>query len=340
MGTPLYMSPEQVQGLRVDARTDIYSLGVTCYHMLAGEPPFRGATAFDVALKHVQATAPPLQGIRPDLPPDLCAVVHKMMAKNPDERYQTGRDLLRDLTVIREGISGGVTASQFFGDFGESGKTLVDARPAPARRGIPFLPLAILGSIAAATIVGVGIGWVYRSSSSSPPPPASGDPPPADTLLAPQKREQSLREVVAQYSNPGRDAAKLATGYTLNLDLGLFYLEQKRWDDADKFFLELRDNPNNVESYVFLGSIGHAIVDGLQSKKAKESIDLFVKLLPDKPEGPGSKPSKVDAGLRNHKLRQWIGEALEYDFKNEPKYYSTFQTKLDSWRKPPGTAAK
>src|SRR5438132_2348242 len=56
MGTPLYMSPEQVQGQKVNARTDIYSLGVTCYHMLAGEPPFRGETAFDVALKHVQAT--------------------------------------------------------------------------------------------------------------------------------------------------------------------------------------------------------------------------------------------------------------------------------------------
>src|SRR5207302_8015106 len=52
MGTPLYMSPEQVQGLKVDGRTDIYSLGVTCFHMLAGEPPFRGETAFDVALKH------------------------------------------------------------------------------------------------------------------------------------------------------------------------------------------------------------------------------------------------------------------------------------------------
>src|SRR5262249_5950160 len=49
VGTPLYMSPEQVQGLAVDPRTDIYSLGVTCYHMLAGQPPFRGNTAFELA---------------------------------------------------------------------------------------------------------------------------------------------------------------------------------------------------------------------------------------------------------------------------------------------------
>jgi serine/threonine protein kinase len=340
MGTPLYMSPEQVKGLKVDARTDIYSLGVTCYHMLAGEPPFRGATAFDVALQHVQATPRPLQGVRPDLPADLCAIVHKMMAKNPDERYPTGRDLLRDLNRVRAGIpgAGSVTASQLFADVGEAGKTLVEARSVSAGRRVPVLPLAVIASLALAVLAGVGLGWYYRHPA--PPPPASNDPLPPDTVLTPQKREQSLKEVVAQYANPGKDPAKLATGYTLNMDLGLFYLEQKRWDDADRFFTELIDNPNKVDSYSFLGRIGHAIVSGMQSKKAKESIDQFEKLLPDKPEGPGSKPSTRDAGLRNHKLRQWIGEALEYDFKNEPAYYAKSQTKLDAWRKPPGAAAK
>src|SRR5262245_6552868 len=68
MGTPLYMSPEQVQGKPVDHRTDIYSYGVTCYALLAGATPFRGSTAFEVALQHVQAEAPPLAAIRPDLP--------------------------------------------------------------------------------------------------------------------------------------------------------------------------------------------------------------------------------------------------------------------------------
>jgi serine/threonine-protein kinase len=62
------MSPEQVQGKPVDHRSDIYSFGVTCYHLLAGEPPFRGATAFEVALKHVQERPRPLAELRPDLP--------------------------------------------------------------------------------------------------------------------------------------------------------------------------------------------------------------------------------------------------------------------------------
>src|SRR5262245_44424865 len=104
LGTPLYMSPEQVQGKPVDHRSDIYSLGVTCFHLLTGEPPFRGATAFDVALKHGQDEPPHLSDFRPDLPADLCAMVHKMMAKDADDRYQSTRHILRDLVKVRDGI--------------------------------------------------------------------------------------------------------------------------------------------------------------------------------------------------------------------------------------------
>jgi eukaryotic-like serine/threonine-protein kinase len=340
MGTPLYMSPEQVKGQKVDSRTDIYSLGVTCFHMLAGEPPFRGATAFDVALKHVQADPPPLQKLRPDAPAELCAVVQKMMAKNPDDRYQTGRDLMRDLTLVRDGL-GGVTASQLFADVGEAGKTLLEARPAPAARRSLVLPLVVIASLVIALIAGVGagFGWFHRPSTSAPPPPANSEPTPADSAISPQKREQSLKEVVAQYSNPGKEPAKVAAGYELNMNLGLFYLEQKRWDDADKFFQELMKNPHQVEAYMRLGRLGHAIVAGLQNK-AKESIDLFRNLLPDKAEGLGGLAKGIDMGLRDPKFRQWIGEALEYDFKNDHEYYAKYQMKLDSWRKPPATAPK
>src|SRR5207249_808228 len=75
MGTPLYMSPEQVEGKKsIDHRTDIYSFGVTCYHMFAGHPPFKGTSPFEVAVQHVQKEPQPLGEIRPDLPPELCAI--------------------------------------------------------------------------------------------------------------------------------------------------------------------------------------------------------------------------------------------------------------------------
>ena len=105
MGTPLYMSPEQVEGRPLDPRSDIYSLGVTCYHMLAGKPPFRGDTALSVALQHVRTQPERLENLRPDLPPALGRIIHKMLAKNPDERYQSPRDLLRELRSLQiEGV--------------------------------------------------------------------------------------------------------------------------------------------------------------------------------------------------------------------------------------------
>jgi serine/threonine-protein kinase len=105
MGTPLYMSPEQVEGRSLDPRSDLYSLGVTCYHMLAGKPPFRGDTALSVALQHVRTQPERLENIRPDLPPALGRIIHKMLAKNPDERYQSPRDLLRELRSLQiEGL--------------------------------------------------------------------------------------------------------------------------------------------------------------------------------------------------------------------------------------------
>jgi serine/threonine-protein kinase len=109
LGTPLYMSPEQVQGLTLDHRSDIYSFGVTCYHLLAGEPPFRGAGAFDVALKHVQEQPRPLSDLRPDLPLDVCAMIHKMMAKHPDDRYQSAKEILRELVKLRDGTGAATT---------------------------------------------------------------------------------------------------------------------------------------------------------------------------------------------------------------------------------------
>ena len=102
VGTPLYISPEQAQGHAVDHRSDIYSFGVTCYHLLAGEPPFTGQTAVEVALKHITDAPRPLADVRPDLPADVCGLVHKMMAKAAAERPQTARDIGRDIARIRE----------------------------------------------------------------------------------------------------------------------------------------------------------------------------------------------------------------------------------------------
>jgi len=89
MGTPIYMSPEQCRGTRtVDHRSDIYSLGVIFYEMLVGQPPFVSEGFGDLVNMHLNIAPTPARSRRPEIPPALDAIVMKMLAKNPDERYQ------------------------------------------------------------------------------------------------------------------------------------------------------------------------------------------------------------------------------------------------------------
>ena len=97
LGTPLYMSPEQAQGQPLDHRSDIYSLGITCWHALAGKPPFTGTTALSVALQQVNNSPPPLLKQRPDIPPSLAAIVERMIEKKPANRYQTFHSILQEM---------------------------------------------------------------------------------------------------------------------------------------------------------------------------------------------------------------------------------------------------
>jgi eukaryotic-like serine/threonine-protein kinase len=101
MGTPLYMSPEQVEGRPLDHRSDLYSFGVLCYHMLTGNPPFVGDTALAVAVQHVKTQPKALEEQRPDLPPALCRIVHRMLAKEPDQRWPSCGEVLRELYRVQ-----------------------------------------------------------------------------------------------------------------------------------------------------------------------------------------------------------------------------------------------
>jgi eukaryotic-like serine/threonine-protein kinase len=103
LGTATYFSPEQAKGEAVDARSDIYALGVVLNEMLTGRPPFTGDTAVTVAMKHVRDEPAPPSRANPDVPPPLDAIVLKCLAKNPENRYQTAQELAADLSRFRAG---------------------------------------------------------------------------------------------------------------------------------------------------------------------------------------------------------------------------------------------
>jgi len=107
LGTPLYMSPEQSAGRPVDVRSDLYSLGATVYHLLAGRPPFTGATPVAVALAHQQEPPVPLAAYRPELPAGLGRIVEQLLAKHPEERCASPTDLLLAVEAVEVAIATG-----------------------------------------------------------------------------------------------------------------------------------------------------------------------------------------------------------------------------------------
>ena len=130
MGTPSYMSPEQVKGRAVDGRSDIFSLGVMLYEMVTGEKPFPGQNITTVIYKIVNEEPVPPRQINPSIHPGISAVVMRALAKEPDQRYQNCREMLEDLRNYRTLAPGsGNPQTTMFMSGGSPSATLVSANP-------------------------------------------------------------------------------------------------------------------------------------------------------------------------------------------------------------------
>jgi eukaryotic-like serine/threonine-protein kinase len=327
MGTPLYMSPEQVEGRAVDPRTDIYSLGVTCYHMLAGEPPFSGPTAIDIALQHLEAQPTPLGEKRPDLPADLCAIVHKMMAKALDDRYSTCKELLHDLSRMRASLSGTSTEAGIHATLPEAASLSTGGRIKRRVATRWLLVASAAGSILVAFVAGGALARSRHARAHSSATLGDVEPSEADE----QHQEAFLREAVARYADPGKDPAQLDLGLRHSLELGLFYLQHGRFADADKFFQGLIDNPHQVAAYRTLGQLGHAIVLGLEDQ-ATESNRLLLQLLHEQAR-EGRSPDRLGFLLNQAPLRFQIARALQANRAN--LHEAALPPELEHLRTPP-----
>ncbi len=101
VGTPAFMSPEQITGGQVDARSDIFSFGIVLYWMFTNAKPFTGQAITEVAYKVVHAMPTPTRQLNADLPGELEVIITRCLAKHPEDRYQTARDLMLDLDALK-----------------------------------------------------------------------------------------------------------------------------------------------------------------------------------------------------------------------------------------------
>ncbi|MEW6165289.1 MAG: serine/threonine-protein kinase [Pseudomonadota bacterium] len=99
LGTPSYMSPEQLAGKKIDGRSDLFSLGVTLYQMCSGQLPFTGESMAQLMFKIANEAHPDIRGVVPGIPDCVAAVIDKALVKDPDQRYQTGSEMARDLSA-------------------------------------------------------------------------------------------------------------------------------------------------------------------------------------------------------------------------------------------------
>ena len=178
LGTAPYMSPEQAQGLRVDARTDIWSLGVVLYEMVSGRAPFEGSTRSHLIVSILENTPPPLRANEVEVPEQLEWIVTKALRKDRDERYQTARELYTDLKELQRRLQpasqarsvdlDGATAIRAASEPQANAASLANKEFAPIRSETPISLVRggkrrgiVLASVLLILVVGIALGLKY-----------------------------------------------------------------------------------------------------------------------------------------------------------------------------------
>ncbi len=286
MGTPLYMSPEQVHGQKLDQRSDLYSLGVTCFHMLAGEPPFRGETAMSVAIQHLNQKPPRLRDRRPDLPPALCQIVHKLMAKDPEKRYPNASAALKDVKKIQAALKAEVEPQSLYLSGFDVDVDEIEAQAGWAgrisrwSRGRKFATYLAVCLVFAAASAGIG-WWIRPADPFSLPAPTKPRIPKKETASAQyQLASQNFADdvdawkAVIDYQPPDKRYR-----YQAMEQLGILYLRRLQYNRASQVFGEMRKLEGDAleEEYRTKALAGQAVIASLQNDhaRAKELLDQF-----------------------------------------------------------------
>lgn len=297
MGTPLYMSPEQAEGAEVDHRSDIYSLGVTAYNMLAGRPPFEKETAIATAIAHKTETPLSLLILRQDIPPELDAIVTKMMAKSPEDRFQECGGIIADLLTISLDASQ-EKWSDAFKSLSPSEANAVYSSHLEATQELDRVihgtdrrnrQIVFSGIIAVLTIL---LFFVGGQIAALYPPPSILD----SNLLDDEKLIPKLENVDQQYvyaeqtsdseyekkiaafravqnyfpPDPPQANAKLSKGHWAEFYIGMLHYNEKAFVEAEESFRLLSElKSDEFPTFYFHGQAGLVLLDYAQNRIAE-----------------------------------------------------------------------
>ena len=316
LGTPLYMSPEQVEGKKLDSRSDLYSLGVTAFFMLTGRPPFQGSSALEVAVKQVRAEPDPLAIGRPDIPLELCDLIHRMLRKSPSERPASPVEFLRELDGIScvgrpRGLWAWLLNKKAAG-------TAVLACSTVLLAGVAGAGMALFKTVAEDSLA-------KRMMADSLPDSGLD----SGTDGARMSGEAALKQAVDVYLSGRVEGATVDAGLVVCLDLGLLYLQSERWDEALNFFERL-DQPKQALHFQALGKLGSGISLAMENKPA-DSVRAFRELGPLWRDEilkerawrsaldiqPQRRTAKLPGAASDQTpLRFWLGRAIEANRRN------------------------
>ncbi|NHZ73506.1 MAG: protein kinase [Nitrospirae bacterium] len=194
LGTAPYMSPEQLEGLPVDHRADIFSVGVLLYELATGRRPFEGASSIALASSILRDAPPPISEIKQDLPRHFGRIIETCLEKDPERRYQTAKDLRNALQSLQRETESGLSSSI---------QSELTARPEPPAPAPSRRPLAAVGIAAAVAIALVAVFFLLRSQGFL----GGSNAPPSQPEIG--SEAQLLLEQSRTYSQDGATLPKL-----------------------------------------------------------------------------------------------------------------------------------
>lgn len=295
MGTPRYMSPEQVQGQSVDVRSDLYSLGVTAYQLLAGRPPFEADDPLALAVMHLHETPPPLDRARgnDDLPEWLIAVVSKLMQKAPELRFQSPTELLA-------AVEAGADVAAGTGRYGPVGVAAATARlqrlsdevRARRRRRIVGWTAAIALPLASAVGAAMAVSQTptpHVGQVLVPERVTRGGSVEEQFLIAMTRDDPAGWRAVGEYFPSDANDTNADYHHKAMLQLARLHADRARWDEAGTVLRSLISNfrvsqLHRAIAWVRLHDVAEATDDaGLADEAAANAVQLLQSLEKENP---------------------------------------------------------